>query len=61
MLDPFKSTKDSSGNWVTKDSVANHIDDDGVDDVRVPQGKRTNFLSKSNKREKKYFNDFTLL
>ena len=61
MRDPEIWEKNSNGNWVTKDSVANHVNDDGIDEVRVPQGKRTNFMSKSKKVEKKYFNDFTIM
>lgn len=40
MVDPLRDPsiwmRDGSGAWCTKDSVVNHIYDDGVDKVRVP-------------------------
>ena len=61
LRDPEIWRKDSKGCWNVKDSVVNHIYDDGVDKVRVPQGERTNFLNKAKKSDKKYFNDFKIL
>ncbi len=61
LRDPEIWEKDSSDCWNIKDSVMNHINDDGVDKVRAPQGERTQFLSKARKPEKSYFNDFTII
>ena len=53
LRDPEIWRKDSKGCWNVKDNVVNHIYDDGVDKVRVPQGERTNFLNKAKKSDKK--------
>lgn len=36
MRDPSIWQKDESGQWVVRDSIANHRGDEGVDDVRMP-------------------------
>lgn len=37
LRDPQIWEKDSNGQWQVKDSIANHINDEGVDAVRLPQ------------------------
>jgi hypothetical protein len=36
MRDPRIWEKDADGDWRTKDSIANHVNDEGVDAVRLP-------------------------
>jgi len=50
-----------NGEWVAKDSVINHINDQGVDNVRVQQVERTNYINSNKKKDKNYYNDFTIL
>ncbi|MBM3231401.1 N-acetyl sugar amidotransferase [Candidatus Peregrinibacteria bacterium] len=37
LRDPLIWEKDANGQWKTKDSIANHIHDAGIDDVRLPR------------------------
>lgn len=52
LRDPQMWEKDLSGQWHTKDSVANHINDSGVDSVRMPQVDDREMLRSYNQPER---------
>lgn len=51
MRDPAIWEKNAEGVWVTKDCVGNHIHDEGVDTVRVPQKSNWKPFEPANQKE----------
>ena len=54
--------KDINGNWITKDNISNHLNDNFCDEVKLLQkNERTSYLSPQKKSKKKYYNDFEII
>lgn len=51
MRDPQIWEKDDAEKWRVKDSVVNHINDPGVDDVRLPLGETRTYFMSPNKKD----------
>ncbi len=54
--DPSIWGKDEFGNWELKDTILNHIDDEGVDDVRLERVEKCEF-SVTQPKNSEYFSD----
>ncbi|MFH1841398.1 MAG: N-acetyl sugar amidotransferase [Candidatus Nealsonbacteria bacterium] len=55
LRDPQIWEKDSQGKWQIKDSITNHIQDPGVDEVRLPLVKKVSSVSENKEEEEEDF------
>jgi hypothetical protein len=64
-IDPFRDLniwgKDSNGTWELKDSIINHVDDPGIEDVRLPVNDPRNYIETELLEPHLFNDDFILM
>jgi N-acetyl sugar amidotransferase len=53
--------KNGSSKWVLKDSIANHINDNGIEDVRLEKKEDCRFIPSSSRSQKEIENEYVLI